>query len=336
MDPPSKVIDVLKNELVKPGIHQYQSYQGIPELREAIKSFYLRQYVVDLDVENEILPLIGSKEGITHVSLAYVNEGDEVLIPEIGYPTYTSVTEMVGGIPKCYALHENGEPDLTFFKRYDFSNTKLIWINFPHMPTGYKGSLEVMKFFVELAHDHGIILVHDNPYSFILNDDPKSIFNIEGAKDVALELNSLSKSFNMAGWRVGWACGNHELVKNVLRVKSNMDSGMFKPIQVAASEVLKTDKMWFPELNKRYNERRGIARRIFEKLRCKVDDSQVGMFLWGKSPQKDVDPLVDDLLYNKSIFITPGHIFGEKGRSFLRVSLCSSSEILEEAFSRLQ
>ena len=335
--PPAEVID----ELVKvaPGnVHQYQPYRGIPELRESIASFYNRNYAVTLNQEDGTLPMMGSKEAITHISLAYLNPGDMVLIPELGYPTYTSVTKMVEAEPVYYPLlPENGwEPDWSFFESLDFSRIKIIWINYPHMPTGTRGSESILKKFVDLAGKHDVLLVNDNPYSFILNDQPQSLLGIEGADEVALELNSLSKTFNMAGWRIGWVCGNPRLVKPVLQIKSNMDSGMFKPIQLAAAKALNLGQEWHDELNQQYEKRKALAIQIIEKLNCSWLPNQSGLFVWAEVPQDDVDELVDWLLYEKDLFITPGHIFGEKGRKYLRISLCVNEEMYLEALRRLE
>jgi aspartate/methionine/tyrosine aminotransferase len=333
--PPGSVVEMLTQYLHDPQIHRYQSYQGIPELRDAIGQFMRLHFGVGLDPSKEVLPLIGSKEGITHISLAYLNEGDQVLIPELGYPTYSSVTQMVQAEPVYYPLDEAGNPDWSFFETLDFSKIKLLWINYPHMPTGNPGSIEIFEKLVTIAREHSILLVHDNPYCFILNTEPLSVFQIEGAREVALELHSLSKTFNMSGWRVGWVCGNPTLIQNVLRIKSNVDSGMFKLIQLAAVEALKQGPDWFTKLNGIYADRRRVARQLLDRLDCSYHENQSGLFQWAKCSVDDVDPLIDDLLHNKGIFMTPGHIFGAKGRGYLRISLCNPVEKLEEALSRL-
>jgi len=333
--PPEVVQELIK--VADDDVHQYQPYRGIPELRNAIAGFYQQHYRVDLDTEDGILPLMGSKEGITHISLAYLNKGDQVLIPKLGYPTYTSVTKMVEAEPVYYPLlpDNNWEPDWAFFEQLDFSRIKIIWMNYPHMPTGTKGTDEVMKRFVKLAQKHQVLLVNDNPYSFILNNQPKSLLEIEGSAEVALELNSLSKTFNMAGWRIGWLAGNPELVKPVLQIKSNMDSGMFKPLQLAAVKALGLGADWYQSLNQEYEKRKVLATQVLDKLGCQYAPNQCGLFVWAKVPQNDVDELVDWLLYEKDLFITPGHIFGKKGRKYLRISLCVNETTYQEALRRL-
>jgi aspartate/methionine/tyrosine aminotransferase len=337
LSPPQAVIDELIN--VAPGdVHQYQSYQGIPEFREAIAGFYQRHYQVQLDAKSGILPLMGSKEGITHISLAFLNKGDKVLIPALGYPTYTSVTKMAEAEPIYYPLKEEQqwEPDWDFLEAQDFSNIKIIWINYPHMPTGARGSRAILERFVKLARAKSVLLVNDNPYSFILNEQPMSLLSIPGAANVALELNSLSKTFNMAGWRIGWVCGSQALVSEVLRIKSNMDSGMFKPLQLAAVKAMQLGPEWFEQLNATYTKRRLLACEILATLGCSWQENQSGLFIWAKVQQDDVDELVDWLLYEKDLFITPGHIFGESGRQYLRISLCVSEETYKEALNRLE
>ncbi|GAB5527205.1 MAG: aminotransferase class I/II-fold pyridoxal phosphate-dependent enzyme [Roseivirga sp.] len=337
LSPPQEVID----ELIKvaPGdVHQYQSYQGIPELRSAIAGFYQKHYAVKLDETSGILPLMGSKEGITHISLAFLNKGDQVLIPELGYPTYTSVTKMVEAEPVYFPLLENNgwEPDWGFLEAQDYSRIKIIWINYPHMPTGTRGTREILKRFVKLAREKNVLLVNDNPYSFILNDEPTSLLAIPGAEEVALELNSLSKTFNMAGWRIGWVCGNPELISQVLRIKSNMDSGMFKPLQLAAVKALQLGTDWYHQLNATYRQRRTLACELLSNLGCTWKDDQSGLFIWAKVKQSHVDELVDWLLYEKDLFITPGHIFGERGKQYLRISLCVNEAMYQEALNRLE
>ena len=335
--PPPEVIQELVN--VVPGnVHQYQPYRGLPELRQAIAGFYDHNYGVSLDSADGILPMMGSKEAITHISLAYLNPGDQVLIPELAYPTYTSVTKMVEAEPLYYPLkaEKNWEPDWTFFDGLDFSKIKIIWVNYPHMPTGTKGGQATLERFVALAKQHGTLLVNDNPYSFILNDKPKSILSIAGAEEVSLELNSLSKTFNMAGWRIGWVCGNPELTKPVLQIKSNMDSGMFKPLQLAAVKALNLSREWHDALDQQYEHRKKLSLQILERLSCTWLPHQSGLFVWAEVPQNDVDELVDWLLYEKDLFITPGHIFGEKGRKYLRISLCVNEETYQEALRRLE
>ena len=335
--PPNQVIEQLKMGSDLQGANQYQSYQGLPAFREAIAEFSKKRLNIVLNPEEEILPLMGSKEGIAHISLAYLNKGDQVLIPELGYPTYTSVTKMVEAEPIYYPLVEQDDwcPDWKFFDQLDYSKIKLLYLNYPHMPTGAKGSQEILEKFVEIAIKHKLLLIHDNPYSFILNDQPLSIFSVEGSKTCALELNSLSKSFNMSGWRVGWLSGASENIKNVLRIKSNLDSGMYQPIQRAAITALQQDEKWFEQLNRTYMARRECVFRLLDKLNCTYQKAQSGLFVWAQVPVMDVDVLIDDLLANKHIFITPGHIFGAKGRRYLRVSLCAPIEVFEQAILRL-
>ena len=335
--PPNQVIEQLKIGSNLPGANQYQSYQGLLAFREAIAEFSKSQLNIVLNPEDEILPLMGSKEGIAHISLAYLNKGDQVLIPELGYPTYTSVTKMVEAEPIYYPLIESNDwcPDWKFFDQLDYSKIKLLYLNYPHMPTGAKGSQKILAKFVDIAIKYKILLIHDNPYSFILNDQPLSIFSVEGSKTCALELNSLSKSFNMSGWRVGWLSGASENIKNVLRIKSNVDTGMYQPIQRAAILALQQDERWFEQLNHTYKIRRNCVFRLLDKLNCAYQKGQSGLFVWAQAPMMDVDVLVDDLLVNKHIFITPGHIFGAKGRRYLRVSLCAPAEIFEQAILRL-
>ena len=335
--PPNQVIEQLKIGSNLPGANQYQSYQGLLAFREAIAEFSKSQLNIVLNPEDEILPLMGSKEGIAHISLAYLNKGDQVLIPELGYPTYTSVTKMVEAEPIYYPLIESNDwcPDWKFFDQLDYSKIKLIYLNYPHMPTGARGSQKILAKFVDIAIKYKILLIHDNPYSFILNDQPLSIFSVDGSKTCALELNSLSKSFNMSGWRVGWLSGASENIKNVLRIKSNLDSGMYQPIQRAAIVALQQDERWFEQLNHTYKIRRNCVFRLLDKLNCTYRKAQSGLFVWAQAPVMDIDALIDDLLVNKHIFITPGHIFGAKGRRYLRVSLCAPTEVFEQAILRL-
>ncbi len=335
LPPSERVIARLKSVSEQPGVHGYQSYTGIPELRNAIAGFHQKWFDTHLDGNSEILPLMGSKEGITHISLAFLNKGDSVLIPELGYPTYTSVTRMVEAEPVYYRLQENGAPDLEFLQKEDFADVKLMWINFPHMPTGFSGSEDLFKKLVEFAKENNILLIHDNPYSFILNDSPRSILQLEGAKELSLELHSLSKSFNMAGWRVGWLAGDARLISNVLRIKSNMDSGMFRPVQEAAIEALSLGREWFDELNAVYASRKKLAKQFLDKIHCEYSRDQTGMFIWAQAAQGDGESLVDELLYEKNIFITPGSVFGKAGKAFVRLSLCSNGDTIKKAIDRL-
>ncbi|MEQ8240253.1 MAG: aminotransferase class I/II-fold pyridoxal phosphate-dependent enzyme [Cyclobacteriaceae bacterium] len=317
--------------------HGYQSYVGLPELRNAIASFYNRKYQIELDFKSEILPMMGSKEAIMHVSLAYLNQNDKVLIPSLGYPTYTSVTKLVGAQPIYYPLMEdnNWEPDWNFFESLNWKGIKLLWLNYPHMPTGATGSIEVMTRLVELAKKYDVLLCHDNPYSFILNEKPLSIFSVAGAKEVAIELNSLSKTFNMAGWRVGWVCGHADFLANILKVKSNMDSGMFKPVQLGAIEALNTSEEWFLANNIEYKDRQKLAFQLMTLIKATFSHQQAGMFVWGKISE-DAASFSEKLLEETGVFMTPGIIFGEPGRFYIRISLCIKQERLKEAISRIE
>lgn len=339
--PPSEnVIKALQHTAEQHGSHGYQSYKGIPDFRKGIADFYKRIYGVALDPDKMILPLMGSKEGIMHISLAFVNEGDEVLIPNPGYPTYASVSQLVGATVTTYQLDERTDWQIDFEKleKRDLSKVKIMWINSPHMPTGSVLSLDDMKRLVALARANNFLLVNDNPYSLILNDSPQSILSIPGAEDVALELNSLSKSHNMPGWRIGWLAGSSEHVDAVLRVKSNMDSGMFLGLQHAAVEALQQSDDWFEKLNNLYSLRRTKAFEIMELLSCSYAINQSGLFVWAKVPDtiESVEEWIDAILYSTKVFITPGFIFGKAGQRFIRISLCSSVEKLQEAYDRIK
>ena len=335
LSPDDQVIQTLKQGADDPNAHGYQSYQGLPALRDAIKSFYQRKYHKDISTL-EVLPLMGSKEGITHVSLAYLNPGDEVLIPELGYPTYTSVTKMVGAKPVHYPLVDTSwEPDWDELSKLDTSRVKLMWLNYPHMPTGVKASVAQLERFVAFAKERSILICYDNPYSFLGNDQPLSIFNVEGALEIALELSSVSKTFNMAGWRLGWVAGNEQLVQPVLQIMSNMSSGMFRPIQEAAIAALQLGDEWYGKLNEVYTKRRNIGQRIFDLLGCAYDPNQAGMFIWAKSSSSG-EELSDKLLNDYDVFIAPGFIFGEKGYGYVRMSLCAPESKLEEVLNRIK
>jgi aspartate/methionine/tyrosine aminotransferase len=338
--PSSNAVEALVTSAKNPANHGYQNYKGIPALRKAIADFYSNTYQAKLDPETMILPLMGSKEGIMHIAMAFVNEGEEVLIPDPGYPTYSSVANLVGAKLRPYALREdlNWGIDMEALKKSDLSKVKLMWINFPHMPTGRTASREELKELVDLARQHQFLLVNDNPYSMILNDQPMSILSIEGADEVALELNSLSKSHNMAGWRLGWVAGKKEFIEAVLKVKSNMDSGMFLGLQHAATEALKNGAAWFTELNKMYGDRKKVAQQILDELNCSYSQKQSGLFVWAKAPDhiKDVEKWIDEILYGTKVFITPGFIFGEAGRRYIRISLCCTVQMLTEALERIK
>lgn len=338
--PPSKnTISMLISESRKSTTHGYQSYTGIPQLRRAFADWYKKYFEVDLNPDDEILPLIGSKEGIMHISMAFVNPGDEVLVPDPGYPTYSSVTNLVGGIVRNYDLKEKSGwiPDLDTLDQSDLTRVKLMWINYPHMPTGTKGSVELFEKLVAFSHKHGILLCNDNPYSFIMNKEYLSLLAVDGARDTALELNSLSKSQNMAGWRIGMIAGHSEYIKNILKVKSNMDSGMFFPIQMAAAKALNARESWYDSINLIYKKRRIIAEEIMEILKCKYDKSQVGLFLWGRIDEdvNNCEAFVEEILNKSHVFITPGFIFGRNGERYIRISLCTGEERLNEAKERI-
>jgi len=338
LKPAPSVIAALNSAAQLDSAHGYQNYQGIPALREGFSNFYKTNYNVSLNPANEVLPLMGSKEGIMHISLAFLNKGDKVLIPNPGYPTYTSVTKLVEAEPVFYNLTEdtNWLPDFQEIEKEDLENVKIMWINYPHMPTGAVASKEDFKQLIAFAKKHNILIVNDNPYSFILNNNPLSILAIDGAKEVAIELNSLSKTFSMAGWRVGMVAGDAEIMKAILQVKSNMDSGMFLGIQKGAVEALKLSKSWFEEQNEIYKKRRAVVWRIFDALECTYDTTIGGLFVWAKLPKgKKSEEFTDVLLYEKDVFITPGTIFGSNGEGYIRASLCVSLIIFEEVLNRL-
>ncbi len=340
MAPAPSAINALIESANNPANHGYQNYKGIPQLRKGIADFYKRVYNVSLDAENMILPLVGSKEGIMHIAMAFVNEGDEILIPDPGYPTYSSVANLVGGKIKTYALKEELKwgIDVDALRKTDLSKVKIMWVNFPHMPTGRIASTDELKELVDLARKNNFLIVNDNPYSLILNDEPLSILSVPGAEDVALELNSLSKSHNMAGWRIGWVAGKKEYIDAVLKVKSNMDSGMFLGLQHAAVEALQSSDEWFSDLNKIYIERRAAAHKILDVLGCTYESKQSGLFVWAKAPEtiSNVETFIDEILYGTKVFITPGFIFGEAGRRYIRISLCSPVEKIKEACDRIE
>ncbi|WP_299535223.1 aminotransferase class I/II-fold pyridoxal phosphate-dependent enzyme [Ulvibacterium sp.] len=338
LDPSPEVVDTLQNVLGESGAHQYQSYQGLPELRGAMADFYQSKFGVALDGLNEILPLMGSKEGIMHISLAFLNSGDKVLIPDPGYPTYTSVTKLVGAVPIKYDLTESGEwlPDLKTLAGHDLSKVKLMWISYPNMPTGATITHQKMQELVAFAKENQILLVNDNPYSFVLNEHPTSILQVEGAKEVALELNSLSKTFNMAGWRVGMVMGNESHINAVLKIKSNMDSGMFYGIQQGAVTALRSGGAWFKKLDAVYASRRQLMFALVDKLNCTYDKNAAGMFVWAKLPEgsKSSEEFIDEVLYDKDVFIAPGTIFGGNGEGYIRFSLCVKEDKIKEAIAR--
>ncbi len=337
--PHSSVIEAIQNALFDEKAHEYQSYQGLPELRQGFADFYATNFNVELNSVNEILPLMGSKEGIMHVSLAFLNENDEVLIPNPGYPTYASVTELVQAKAIYYDLCENNgwQPDFEELEKKDLSKVKLMWVCYPHMPTGANATLDLYQKLINFGKKHNILIVNDNPYSFVLNNNPLSIFQIEGAKEIALELNSLSKTFNMAGWRVGMVAGNASLIDAVLKVKSNMDSGMFYGIQKGAIAALQLGRDWFESQNEIYSKRRNLIFQLAQKMNCAFDINSVGLFVWAKLPEgKQSEEFIDYLLYEKHLFLTPGTIFGNNGEGYIRFSLCVKEENIVEAIKRFQ
>lgn len=340
LPPHPEVIQTLTTEAAKANVHGYQNYKGSPVLRQAIADWYQRYYQATFNPNTEILPLIGSKEGIVHICMTYLQEGDEVLIPNPGYPAYAAAVRLSGASAITYDLSEETDwlPNLKKLSESDLSKVKLMWINYPHMPTGSSANEAFYLELIAFAKANHILICHDNPYSFILTDSPKSIMSIEGAKDVALELNSLSKSSNMAGWRIGMLVGAEARINEVLRFKSNMDSGMFLPAQLAAATALQLDKSWYQELNGIYNERRELVFEIMNLLGCVYKENQVGLFVWAKIPDSYESgyALSDEVLNLSRVFITPGGIFGSAGNTYIRISLCASVEVLEEAIARIK
>lgn len=338
LEPPFKATMLLQDSLVEEGAHKYQGYQGLPELRTEISNFYKKHYKVDISSQTEVLPLLGSKEGIMHISMAFLNKGDKVLVPNPGYPTYSAVTKLLEAKPIFYDLKEssNWQPDFTALERLDLKKVKIMWINYPHMPTGANANNKFYDDVIAFGKRHNILIVNDNPYSFVLNEKPISIMRYRGAKDICLELNSLSKTFNMAGWRVGMLVGNYDLVSAVLKVKSNMDSGMFYGIQKGAIEALKCSDMWFVSLNSVYEQRRELIWKLAEGLNCTFEKDTTGMFVWAKlPPHLKSEEFTDLVLKEHSIFITPGTVFGSNGEGYVRFSLCASEEIIKEAIARV-
>jgi aspartate/methionine/tyrosine aminotransferase len=334
-------VEALSKSAVNPNVHGYQPYVGIPELRKAFADWYQKWFKVELNPANEIQPLIGSKEGILHISMAFLNPGDGVLVPNPGYPTYSSVSNLVQAKVITYDLDEmnNWQPDFDALEQMDLSNVKLMWVNYPNMPTGASATTELLEKLVRFGKKHGIVIVNDNPYSFILNEKHLSILQIEGAKNICIELNSMSKSHNMPGWRMGVVASNAEFIQWILKVKSNIDSGQFKPLQMAAIAALNNSEEWHREMNiNLYKNRRRKAEEIMKTLGCRFDEKQVGMFLWGKIPDtyKDSGELADKVLYEARVFITPGFIFGDKGNRYIRISLCANYTMLEEALERIR
>ena len=344
--PPMAAVEALCESAVQPGNHAYQSYVGLPELRKAFAGWYARWYGVDLDPSSEIQPLVGSKEGILLISLAFLDKGDKVLVPDPGYPTYSSASKLVEAEILTYDLRaDNGwRPDFEALEKMDLSGVKIMWTNYPNMPTGASATDELYADLVAFGKRHGILICNDNPYSFILNENPLSILSQPGAKECCLELNSLSKAHNMAGWRIGMVAADEQVISQILKVKSQMDSGMFKPLQLAAVKALEQGSEWFSELNDEYRRRRVLAGDIFDMLGVEYDHESAGMFLWGKVPQTVRSKngisigqvLSDRILYEAGVFITPGFIFGKNGENYIRISLCAKQEIIREAAERIK
>ena len=336
--PPQEAIEALTASAIQSGNHAYQSYVGLPELRQEFADWYARWYGVQLDASKEIQPLVGSKEGILLISLAFLNKGDKVLVPDPGYPTYSSASRLVEAEIVTYDLKaENGwQPDFEALENMDLSGVKIMWTNYPGMPTGAPATAELYAKLVDFGKRHGIMICNDNPYSFILNDNPLSILAQPGAKECCVELNSLSKAHNMAGWRIGMVAAEADVIEQILKVKSQMDSGMFKPLQLAAVEALKQGPEWFARLNEEYARRRVLAGEIFDILGVEYDHNSSGMFLWGRVPEGKGDALADKVLYEAGVFITPGFIFGKNGEDYIRISLCAKPEVLKKAAERIR
>lgn len=341
MPPSEETIRVLCESAQKPDVHGYQPTIGIPELRKAMADWYKRSYNVNLDPNTEIQPLIGSKEGILHVTLAFVNPGEQVLVPNPGYPTYTSLSKLLGTEIVNYNLREdnNWQPDFEQLEKMDLSRVRLMWTNYPNMPTGANASMELYEKLVDFARRHNIVIVNDNPYSFILNEKPLSILNVKGAKECCIEFNSMSKSHNMPGWRVGMIATNARFIQWILKVKSNIDSGTFRPLQLAAAQAYQNSERWHEEMNRTlYRNRRKYAEEIMQTLGCTFNPAQVGMFLWGRIPDtySNVEELTEKVLHEARVFITPGFIFGSNGERYIRISLCAKEEKLAEALNRIK
>ena len=335
--PPVEAVDALCESARQPGNHAYQSYVGLPELRKAFADWYSKWYGVELDPSKEIQPLVGSKEGILLISLAFLDKGDKVLVPDPGYPTYSSASKLVEAEILTYDLKaETGwQPDFEALEKMDLSEVKIMWTNYPNMPTGAPATEELYSKLVDFGNRHGILICNDNPYSFILNNRPLSILSQPEAKNCCLELNSLSKAHNMAGWRVGMVAADAEIIAQIMKVKTQMDSGMFKPLQLAAVEALRQTEEWFTQLNAEYSRRRVLAGEIFDIIGAEYDKDSVGMFLWGRVDKAGAE-ISDKLLYEAGVFITPGFIFGKNGENYIRISLCAKPEVLEEAAKRIK
>ena len=341
MPPSQATVDKLCEVARQAGAHGYQPTSGTPELRQAMAGFYKRWYGVDIDPQTEVQPLIGSKEGILHITLAFVNPGDKVLVPNPGYPTYTSLSKILGAEVVNYNLREDDgwQPDFNELESMDLTGIRIIWTNYPNMPTGAPARMETYKRLVSFARRHNILIVNDNPYSLILNEKPLSLLQVEGAKDCCIELNSMSKSHNMPGWRVGMCVGNRQFIQWILKIKSNIDSGTFRGIQLAAAEAYNNDDAWHRQANvETYRRRRHLAEAIMQELCCEYDKGQVGMFLWGKipAPYANAEELTEKVLHDARVFITPGFIFGSNGERYIRISLCAKDERMEEALRRIK
>lgn len=340
LPPAPEVIETLSNYAQRPDMHSYQLTRGTKELRESFSSWYKRMYGVTLDTDSEIQPLIGSKEGILHISMAFLNDGDYVLVPDPGYITYRSATRMVGGIPLRYNLlaENDWQPDFEELENLAMShNIKLMWVNYPHMPTGTPPGKDLFRRLIDFGHKHDIVIVNDNPYSLILNDNPTSILTVDGSRDIAIEMNSLSKSHNMAGWRMAMLTSNAEFIQWIVKVKSNVDSGQFRPMMLAAAKGLDLDREWYDSVNATYARRREIVERIMTALRCTFDPAQRGMFLWGRIPDSEPsgEALTERVLRDARVFIAPGFIFGSNGDRYIRLSLCATEDNLLRAFDRI-
>lgn len=341
MPPSQATVDKLCEVARQAGAHGYQPTSGTPELRQAMAGFYKRWYGVDIDPQTEVQPLIGSKEGILHITLAFVNPGDKVLVPNPGYPTYTSLSKILGAEVVNYNLRDDDgwQPDFNELESMDLTGVRIIWTNYPNMPTGAPARMETYKRLVSFARRHNILIVNDNPYSLILNEKPLSLLQVEGAKDCCIELNSMSKSHNMPGWRVGMCVGNRQFIQWILKIKSNIDSGTFRGIQLAAAEAYNNDDAWHHQSNvETYRRRRHLAEAIMQELCCEYDKGQVGMFLWGKIPARyaNAEELTEKVLHDARVFITPGFIFGSNGERYVRISLCAKDEKMGEALKRIK
>ena len=339
LPPPQRVVRRLMEIAAEPDVHGYQSYKGLPALREAYAHWYEKHYGVSLDAGTDVVPLVGSKEGIFYLSMAYLNPGDRVLVPDVGYPAYRAVTEMVEAVPVTYDISEatGWYPDFDALEQSDLAGVKMMWVNYPNMPSGRPATQELLERLVTFGREHDILICHDNPYSFILNDRPLSILSVAGAMETAVELNSLSKSYNMAGWRMGVLAGKEELVRPAFTVLSNVESGIFKPLQLAAIEAMQTEAAWLEEQNRIYEQRREKVYRILDTLGCSYEDGSQGLFVWAATPGgEDAFDFIDRILQKARVFITPGGIFGENGRKYVRISLCEEEKILEEALRRIE